>query len=277
MSKTLFDLTLDLARLLETVTEGIATGGSTSTVIDTVERSEADDYWIAGTVWITYDAGGAGAAPQGEYGYVSDSVSSTGVLTLRSALTAAVAANDRYAISTPRYPLSLLIQKINEALGVIEKTDITTITIASSQLEYTLPADVKDLKQVWIQTDADVNDWDPVHDWYRQKSATSSADLLVFKRQFAAGYAVKLVYEPYHAYLRVTTDKLDDGINAKVVIHDAAVRCTLWRKARVGDSDQSVNDLLNFYQNLAQQVREEFPPARPKRKAKTIHPVFNRP
>ena len=277
MSKTLFDLTLDLARLLETVSEGLATGGSTTTIADSVERTEADDYWNGGSAWITYDAGGLGAAPQGEYGYVSDFVQSTGTITLRTALTTAVASGDRYAIATPRYPLQLLIQKVNETLDVIEKTDTTTITIASSTLEYTLPTDCRELKQVWLQTDADVNDWQQVHDWYVQKSATGSANKLVFRRQHTAGYAVKLVYEPYHAYLRIATDKLDDGINARQVVHDAAVRCVLWRKAKVGDSDLSVNDLLNFYQNLAATVRQEAPATRPKRKAKTIHPVFPRP
>src|SRR5574341_992969 len=273
MSKTLFDLTLDLARLLETVSEGVATGGDADTLLDRVERLEADDYWNGGTVWITYDAGGAGAAPQGEYGYVSDFFQTGGNVSIRTALSAAIAASDRYAIATLRYPLQLLIQKVNETLDVIEKTDTTTITIASSQLEYTLPTDCRELKQVWLQTDADVNDWQQVHDWYKQKSATGSADKLVFRRQHVAGYAVKLVYEPYHAYLRIATDKLDDGISSRQVIHDAAVRCVLWRKAKVGNSDLSVNDLLNFYQNLASQVRQEAPATRPKRKAKTIHPV----
>ena len=277
MAKTLFDLTLDLARLLQTTQEGLATGGSTTTILDSVERLEADDYWNGGTVWITYDAAGAGAAPQNEYGYVSDFAQSGGTVTIRTALTAAVASSDRYAIATPRYPLQLLIQKIGEVLWLIEKTDITTITTASNQLEYTLPTDLMNLKQVWLQTDTDVNDWDQVHDWYKQKSATGTADKLVFRRQPAASYAVKLVYEPYHSVLRVATDKMDDGINSLQVVHDAAVRCVLWRKAKVGDSDLSVNDLLNFYQNLAAQVKQELPAKRVKKHAKTIHLNFNRP
>lgn len=273
----LFDLTLDLARLLEIVAEGVATGGNTTTIVDTVERTQDDDYWNGGAAWITYDSAGAGAAPQGEYGYISDFANSTKTITLRDALTAAVASGDRYAVSTPRYPLYILIQKINEVLNVIEKTDTSTVTIASDQLEYSLPTDCMNLKQVWIQTnsdDSDANGWEVIHDWYEQKTATGTANLLVLRRQFSASHAVKLVYEPYHATLRVAADKLDEGINAKQVVHDAAVRCVLWRKARVGDSDLSVNDLLNFYQALAQQVREEHPPKRVKRKAKTIHPVL---
>lgn len=274
MGKTLFDLTYELARLLGIVSEGILTGGSTTTLIDTVARAEADDYWNGGTAWITYDAGGAGVAPQGEYGYISDFVQSTATLTLRSDLTAAVAAGDRYALGRKRYPLELLIQKINEAFGVIEKTDTTTIAIVDQQLEYSLPSDLLELRQVYIQGDTTVNDWQLVTDYGVQKSATGTANKVIFKRQFSAGLLGKLVYTAYHGTLRVATDKLDDSIHIDKIIYNAAVGCLLWRKARVGDSDLSVNDLLNYYQNLANAKNDEFAQVLPRKAAKTIHPLF---
>lgn len=277
MSKTLFDLTYQLARLLGSVAEGMATGGSTNTIIDIVERTEADDFWNGGTAWITYDAGGAGAAPQNEYSYISDFVQSTGVVTLRTTLTAAVAANDRYALGGLRFPLQLLIQKINEALGgVIEVTDISTITTVADQTEYSLPSGVVQLKQVWIQTndDTDDNNWQQLYDWDVQKSATGTADKLVFSRGLPAGWLVKLVYLGYHNALRAATDKLDDSIHVNKVIYNAAVGCLLWYKAKVGDSDMSVNDLLNYYQPLAAQMNQEHAMSLPKKSAKLIHPVL---
>jgi len=279
MAITLFDLTYRLARLLGITAEGVATGGSTTTIVDTVERTEADDFWNGGTAWIVYDAAGAGAAPQGEYSYVSDFVQSTGVVTLRSTLTAAVAANDRYAIGGLRYPLQMLIQKINETFGVIEKTDITTIITAANQTEHSLPTDLLELKQVFIGTNDDSNDneWRKIYDWTVQKSATGTANVLVFDTQHDADLAVKLVYLGYHQTLRVATDKLDDTIHINKVLYNAAVGCLLWYKAKVGDSDMSVNDLLNYYQPLADQMNREFAMQLPPRSAKTIHPVFGRP
>lgn len=281
MSKTLFDLTYELARSLGVVNEGVATGGSATTIADTVERLEDDDFWNNGSAWILYDAAGAGAAPQGEFSFVSDFATTGGIVSLRTTLTAAVAAGDRYAIARERYPLNLLNQKINEALTgvVIEKTDITTITIADSQTEYSLPSDVIEMKEVWISSndDTDDNRWEQVFDWTVQKSATGTANKIIFGHQYSTSAVVKLIYLAYHATLRAATDKLDDTIHINRVIYTAAVGCLLWRKAKVGESDPSLNELLNYYQNLANQMNAEHAVELPKKSAKTIHPIFNRP
>lgn len=277
MAKTLFDLTYELARLLGTTVEGVATGGGTTSIADTVERTESDDFWNGGSAWILYDAGGAGAAPQGEYSFVSDFAQTGGIVTLRSTLTAAVAAGDKYALGGLRYPLQLLAAKINEQLGVIEKTDITTVVIAAEQTEYSLPTDCLELKQVWISSgedDTNANNWQQLYDWYVQKSATGSANKLIFARQFGTGDLIKLVYIGYHTRLQSATDKLDDSINADKILKEAAVGCLLWYKAKVGDSDMSVNELLNYFQPLAAAAAQEFPQRLPKKSARTIHPTF---
>lgn len=281
MSKTLFDLSYELARLLGVVAEGQATGGSTTTIADTVERTEANDFWNLGSAWILYDAGGAGAAPQSERSVITDFANTGGVVTLRSTLTAAVASGDRYALSGQRYPLQLLDQKINEVLQTIpiQKDDITTVTIASDQTEYSLPADVWDLKQVWIQTNDDTNDneWEKLYDWRIKKSTTGTANVLELGRQYSADYELKLVYLANHQTLRAASDELDDSIHPGLVLYNAAVRCLLWYKSKVGDSDTSVNDLLNIYQPMAADMNARFAMHYPKKSAKTFHFTFDRP
>lgn len=282
MSMTLFNLTHELARLLGVVSEGVATGGDTDTILDSVERTEANDFWNGGTAWITYDSAGLGAAPQGEYSFVSDFANTGGDISLRTALTASVAANDRYAIAGLRYPLHLLIQKTNEVLRTIpiQKDDITTVTIAASQTEYSLPADVWELKQVWLQRntdDSNDNDFSRIYDYHIKKAATGTANVLMLDRQFDTDVILKLVYLTDHQVLRVATDKLDDTIHINRVLYDAAVRCLLWYKSKVGDSDTSVNDLLNLYQGMAQDMNNRFAVEYPKKSARTIHLNFNRP
>jgi hypothetical protein len=129
------------------------------------------------------------------------------------------------------------------------------------------------LKQVWIPGTSDSGDsrWKQIFDWYVEKTSVGSADKLILDRQFTAGYSPKLVYTAYHSDLRVATDKLDEDIHEKLIVYNAAVGCLLWRKAKVGDSDQSVNDLLNYAQNMAEQVNREFARPLPKKSARTIH------
>jgi hypothetical protein len=282
MSKTLFDLTYELARLLGVVSEGVATGGDADTILDSVERTEANDFWNGGTAWITYDSAGLGAAPQGEYGFVLDFANTGGDITLRTALSAAVASGDRYAIAGQRYPLQLLIQKVNEVLRTIplQTDDITTVVVVSDQTEYSLPADLWAVKEVWWQTNtSDANDTQPIklYDWDLQKSATGTANKLLLNRQFSAGDVLKVTYLTDHQVLRIATDKLDSTININRVLYDAAVRCLLWYKAKVGDSDTSVNDLLNIYQPMAADMNNRFAVTYPKKSAKTIHVGFSRP
>lgn len=281
MSKTLFDATYQLARALAITSEGTATGGSTTTIIDTVERTEADDYWNNGSAWIIYDAGGLGAAPQGEYSLISDFAQTGGVVTLRTTLTAAAVSGDRYAIARKKFPLSLLIQKVNEALStmVIEKNDTTTVTFSSDQTEYSLPANVIELKEVWVQgnSDSDDNKWERIYDYYIQKSATGTANKVVFNRQFSSGDYAKLVYTTYHTDLVAATDKIDDSLNLNKVVYNAAVAALLWRKSKVGESDPTVNELLNYFQAKSQAMNIEHAQELPKKSAKTIHPLFDRP
>jgi hypothetical protein len=277
----LFDLTYQLAVSLGVVNEGTATGGSTTTLIDTVELTQADDFWNLGTVWVTYDAAGAGAAPQGEYSVVSDFTASSDTATLRSTLTAAIAAGDRYAIGRPRYPLSLLTSKINEVLRQIpiQKDDITTVTIAAEQTEYSLPADVWDLKEVWVQSSDDTNDTQPerIYDWTVKKSATGTANVLMLGRQFDTDTLLHLKYLTDHQVLRASTDKLDTTIHVNRVVYNAVVGCLLWRKAKIGQLDENENQLLNYFQSLATEMNNRFAVSYPKKSAKTIHLTFDRP
>lgn len=279
---TLFDLSFELIRLLGQVTEGTATGGSTTTIADSVERTEASDFWNLGSAWILYDAGGAGAAPQGERSVITDFAQTGGVITLRSTLTQAVAAGDKYAIAATKYPLQLLDSKINEVLQTIpiQKDDITTVTIAAGQTEYSLPADVWDLKEVWLQTNSgDTNDTQPerIYDWGVKKSATGTANVLMLGRQFDTSTPLLLKYLASHQTLRAASDKLDDSIHPNLVTYNAAVRCLLWYKTKVGNADTSVNDLLNIYQPMAADMNTRFGMHYPRKSVKTIHLSMDRP
>lgn len=244
---TFFDLTLKVARHLGgaiRMTEGTATGGSTTTIVDNPYRAEADDYWNYGNAWITYDAGGAGAAPQGEFARISDHVSSTWTTTIGT-LTAAVASGDRYAVcrrfgGTADW-IQVMKQHINNALsevGPIPLADTTTITTASDQTEYSIAvAANQDLRQVWLQTnsnDANANQWVRWYDYELKPNTAGTADLLIFRLQPPSTYSVMLYYMAAHGYLNVATDQLNEHIPENLVVYPAVRDCFMALKNDTG-------------------------------------------
>ena len=261
MANTLAEATYRLARELGIVTEGVATGGSATTLIDTNDLTQADDYWNGASLWILRDSAEAAAAPEGEFGIVSDFVASTDTLSLRNvaagsgnALTAAAAAGDRYALGKKRYPMHILIQKVNQALvemGTMPITDTTTLDTASAQTEYTLPiAANMDLREVYYQTvtgDANDNRWRKILNWHVQRSAIGSADLLMLPMQYPSVRDVKLVYMDTHPSLDDHDDKISEHVHLSRVVMEATVLALLWRKQKVGAGDPTLNEQLNFY------------------------------
>jgi len=242
MTFDLFDLTLKTADELDILFEGLATAGAVGTLTDTndLQTVFSDDHFNRGTVWIVRDAAGAGAAPEGEFTRVSDFVSSTGVVTFRDNLTAAPAAGDLYAIATNEYRLDTIIRQINKVLRdiMVETTDITTITTAADQTEYSLPTAMLDEGiEVWIQGKTnDTNDykWQPYHDWYIQETATGTANKLVFHTQPPYPYLLKVVYWIPHDQLYTNSDQLHEGVDINRVALQAAVECMKWKKNQPG-------------------------------------------
>lgn len=230
MTKNLFDLTYELASELGIVYESTVTGStSTSAVTDAVMRTEADNHWNQGTLWLTYDVAGAAAAPQGEFSVVSDFDNATNTILLSTALSTATVATDSYAVANRIYPLYDLILAVNRAIrdvGPIPVTNDTAIDTASAKTEYTLPiAANTDLREVWLEmntADADDNQWYKVRNWYLQRTATGTADTLVFGEQPAYPRDVKLVYMSPHAKLVSSTDKLSESIRYERVVYKAA-------------------------------------------------------
>lgn len=265
MAVNLFNLTYLVAVKLGTVLEGIATGGSATTVIDLNDRLEADDYWNRGTVWILRDAAGAGASPEGKYSIVNDFVKATAVITLRDTVTDGVAAGDKYGVGKRRYPLHILIQKINDALrgmGQIPLTDFTLVSVAG-QSEYSLPSPNMglDLRDVAIQQiqDSDDNEWDSLYDWDLQKSPTGTADKIIIRSPIATGKTIRLTYMDYHGTLNIYTDRLNDNVHTDRVVIEAAELCLDWRKAKLGGGDPTVGEAADKMAAKAAEARRDHP------------------
>jgi len=271
MTYTLSNLTYELAVELGTVSEGEATGGTTTTLIDTVNLTQADDFWNTGTVWIIDDTGAA--FPEGEMGQVTDFDNGSNTATM-VAMSAAPAAGDRYAIATKKYPMHTLIQAVNRALRNIniETTDTTTIDTASSQTEYTLP-DVAafDLREVWVETsttNSDDNRWVEIRNWIIQKTATSTADELILPTQLIISRDIKLVYMAPHPKLYAEGDELDDSVHMERVIFRAAWYIMNTEAQQTRSTDEYLIGNREYYKALTERADIRYPILGPPKKGR---------
>lgn len=276
MQFTLFHLTYELARRLGLTTAGVATGGNTTTLIDTVSRNEPDDFWNGGTAWLLYDAGGAAAAPEADYRTISDFTNSSSTVAVSAAWSSSssAAAGDRYALATKLVPIGNLIELLNEALrdlGPIPTVDKATITTAAAQTEHSLPVAANlDLRRVWFQnetSDANDNQWTEIYNWWVERTATGTADLLHTEYQYTSGSLLMLEYMAHHATLNVTTDKLNESIPLERVIYPATLAgfYYLRRRYKTGDYDADIER----WERMVADVKANFPikraPQRPGR------------
>lgn len=226
------------------LTEGIATGGSISTLIDTVYLTSdyiTDNYFNGGTCWIL----NGGASDNGnEVARIQDTTTSTQTIALADNI-AAVEALAQYALADRRYPLLSLISAVNHAiysLGKIIYTRTADYTGVTAQTEYPIveQSDAGDLPvvidtdaevlEVWLQTklnDANDNQWVRYDGgWRIQKSNIGTMNILVFDNNPITSYALKVVLRGQHPALfqygaRAHTI-LDQGVPFQLVALRAA-------------------------------------------------------
>lgn len=222
---TLFDAVLAVARKLSSIRSGTVDSGTTTTIVDTI-RAEVEDFWKNGTALITKDTGGV--APESEWSRISAFAKATGTVTM-DALTAAVAAGDKYALVVPRYPLHALIDAFNAELTGTQFPEVdTSLTTITSVTEYTLPSGVfkHNLRQVWVQTNDDSadNQWFKLRNWSVQVATTGSAHKLIILSAVDDGYTIKLVYVKYHDALIDPTDEINDLIPLELLLPGACIQ-----------------------------------------------------
>ena len=257
---SLFDATYRVGRILDGVTEGVATGGSTTTIVDTRILTQADDHYNQGMAWILRDSAESAAAPEEEFGEVTDFTASNDTATIGSVsagsgdpFTVAVAAGDRYALTTSKYPPHQLIMAVNGALQDIlptETSDITTVDTATSQTEYSIAlAANKDLRKVWYQGrtgDTNDNRWIPIQNWDIRRTAVGTADLLILPFQYVTGRDIRLDYVQEHLELDDAADHISEDANFNHLVIEAAIRMLEWRDSQPGNDPNIERQLFRL-------------------------------
>ena len=257
---TLFDIVYGLADELGLLQYGIATGGTTSTLLDSdlTLGDFQDDTWQRGTAFITYDAGGSNAAPEGEMSEITAYTDSSG--TLASVWTAAPAAGDHYAIGAPDWELSDLIRIVNHAfvrMGPVPQLDTSLSTVANVT-EYTLPAAVRGtLRRVYIDQYTTTDNTRPqeISNWDRE--AALNAGELIFPVQPATGRVISLRYMAPHPQLDLQGDLLSSFVPLRRIISEATFLALRSRNRQGSDND--LKAAFNDAADDVEQARKMFP------------------
>jgi hypothetical protein len=228
---TLFDLVKKTYLALGQLEISTATGGSTSTIIDTkLGEKYGDDDIVGSSVLIIMDAGGDNVPPEQEVSTVTGYVASSNTIQLSPSFTVAVASGDKYGIAKNIIDLNTMIEIINDALqslGTIQLAD-TSITTLDNTTEYSIPVGLKyKITGVQVQTEmgAGNEEYITLSNWYLLNSAAGSTGLLCFTESMPAGYKLKILYESEHPKMNAMSNKLSETIHSefatKVIIDRA--------------------------------------------------------
>lgn len=215
-----------------------ATGGSATTVVDANTPYTSDNALVGGTAIVVRDAGGAGAAPEGEYGRISAFASSSDTFTIDT-LSQAVAAGDFIQLATPRIKLPQMIQAVNDGLanlGTISLVD-TSLTTVASQYEYALPVGLKIKSLTDILLEQPSGPYISVKGLFKNfPAAPASTGVLETREAFTAGYTLKIVYEGVHPALSAYNSVVSETIQEELAVAAAIDKALTWYVSKRGDS-----------------------------------------
>lgn len=254
LTPTLSDVMAGTFDELAQLVTGITTGGDGTTLVDSLLKGK-DDSWNQGTAFITYDVGGSGAAPQGEFARITDYARGTGTVTANFSVD--VATGDHYALASRRWTTDDMVTIINRALqrmGGVPKNDIS-LTTAANTTEYTLPAGFRELRRVYRHTLTTADNEQPIKmsDWRTENN------ILIFSRQPPAGVVLRLVGKGIAARMRLFGDTLEGSIPLERAIAESAYHALRFLIRRTEGEDRSLMQDLNDAADYRDEARAEWP------------------
>jgi len=194
---TLIEAALRVVKRVAPVYYGTATGGSTTTLIDTL-NSEQQGFYDNGVIWLL-----SGSNP-GEW--VDILSFGNGTFTFKSAVTPTIAAGDKYACITSDWERKDLRSAVNEACKSISKiyTSDSTLVVVADAEEYTLPTGVSDVRRVEVAENTASPYGYVVNAYWQENNGTLRFHPDYIPDQ-AAGNKIRVWYAAMHPDLDDTT------------------------------------------------------------------------
>ncbi len=254
--------------------------GSTTTIVDSKMATGRDDVWKNGLLVITYDAVGAGAAPEGDVRQVSAFASATGTFTVDAAWSgsASTATSDQFAFTTPEYGYYDILNIANQALkalGDVVNVDTTTLDTTAAQSEYAYAVTWKRKPPIRVSIqgktgDTNDNQWVDVHNWKYIPAAPGTAGLIVFDRQYVASRDIRVMYYGAHAALSSGTSVISEYIAPELAIAVTVEKALEWNVTRSRGAEEFMVERLRDAKQQVLQAKADFPIWKPKRSPKIL-------
>lgn len=256
-----------------------ATAGGDDYVTDSkmANTGGKDDVWKNGAIFVLEDAGGAGAAPEGEYKLITAYVDTSGKFTVESNFSAQPASGDLYGIVSEYYPLYTMIELVNaglRGLGDIALVDTTTLDTATDKTEYAAAVEWKRRAPQRIDyqgntDDADDNRWIRVFDWEFVPAAPGSTGLIVFHTQLPEERDIRIWYMGSHPRLSAYDDVVAEVITPELAVASCVERALRWQNSRLGGGDPFLLQRWNDAKVELGRTILRFPVWRPSRVARS--------
>lgn len=270
------DLLQRTLRALGQLQTSVATSGSTTTVTDTKQAGTQgeDDAWKNGTLFIIRDAGGANAAPEGEFQRISAYDDSEGIFTVDTAFSISPASGDEYGFSNSVYNIYDLKQICNDALadlGMVPLVDTTTLDTEANKTEYSYAVTWKYRPPlaVDIQTqtdDSNDNLWAP-QAYYRYVPATAgTAAMFELLPQPTASRDIRVWYLGHHTKLNAYSDVVNEFIFPELAVAACAFYVVDYQIGMQGGGDDSLESQYNKLADRLDRAKDKYPIWRPRKK-----------
>lgn len=273
MTDTLFNAVLETTRLVGDLRLGVASSGSTTTIVD-ITRPESTDYFKNGIAFITTNATGS-AAPENEFARITASSTSTITVGGSPTFSVDVAASDVYAVSVGRFSLDQVISAVNAAVSGIKipALNSTALTTVDNQTEYLLPAGItgNNLRQVHYQLitdDSNDNRWVELRDWRVLSYAGTTQDILVLP-QLSSSHALRLDYVTTASVLTSSSQTIDKYIHLDRIKYRAAEHLFA-NEIAWSDNYDGAQNMANYFANKAVEAEQKHPIHLPPKNGRVI-------
>jgi hypothetical protein len=267
MSQTLTTIRQEVARRATEFLQGTATGGSTTSVVDTVNLNQDDDFW--GEAWVRFSSGTNNDAVR----RVSASSQSAASLTLYSAAPASVGAGDTYDLHRRFSPVDIM-NGVNSAVNkswpdFFETVKSNVVTATTNTFRYDFPAGVPEEGVIGIEmqilTDPNVPTYPyerlPIskYDIIREWDGSANAEKLILELRFnpQTNRLIRFLYAKPLQAVTTSTDRIHLDAPHLEWLYTQTI-ADMWRAEASRSADiarQDAKDQLQFWEEEEKKMR----------------------